>query len=245
MQDIAKEAQKLSREYKDDERIRELAKKIRAVAADVSDSDSPLAMSDHLRIRHDSRRLTGKDFSTEWLAEAMRYFTGTELGFLTGTSKSNIEGRIKYHKDTKGSGSAKFDPGSKDIEHLDPYTVYLNALKFVYNMARDDSGNAKDADKLKAISYVLQYGEAAVLDKLKEKYELLDTLGTFYINTLIPRANKRIRELLRDMEARIRAGEDTKHLAIDLRVVFRELLPTIPELKGKLVNEKWLQEDVA
>lgn len=199
-------------------------------------------LAELLEERCKERNVRSNAVPTEWLEYARTFFTDTEISALIGTTRENISTRIAYAKKRKGNINSNTPP-QKLLKDTDPLQVYMDSLQILYDIANSQDVNVKDADKLKAIDSVLKYGEAQVMAKLKEKFDTLNGLGEFIISVLIPQANKRIRELLREMEAKIIAGEDTKHLTIDLRAIFRELLPALPNLKGLITKQNWMTDD--
>ncbi len=241
LEGVIKQLRPLVREYRDDERLKDVLSKLNAITKEAPGEEG-VNLGDLLEIRHNQRNVHPKDVPTPWLAKALDFFTHSELGKLLGTSRENIAGRIRYQEKTNPSKNDLFKP-SKPLSDMDPMEAYAESLNILYRVANSDDPGVKDESRLRAIDSVLKYTEGQVLARLKEKFETLDALGTFIVSTLIPQANKRLRELVREIEAKVKAGEDTKYLTVDLRLILRDLIPTIPQLKERLLKENWIEDD--
>jgi hypothetical protein len=219
----------------------------------VKKAQYPVSLMEHLKIKADREPINSTSVPTWWIAYTVEhgYFTRTELAARLGVSPQAITNRMQHPaKDGQFYGTleasklkAKQEEEEKkknpriNLRGKDSFTAYDAALGVLEDII--DGDKSDNEEKRKVAETILRHVEPKVLQSLREKFETLDRLGTWMITGLIPQANQRVRQLIRDVEARIRNGENTKHMSFDLRTIFRDLLPAFPELQAQIKQQNW------
>lgn len=196
-----------------------------------------LTLADALKTRQTEKGLKGSMLPPEVYTRLYdaNFFTVTEMASMTGTSVGNISNKVKTGRKELSTVEYSGDIGSS-FDEMDPTKAYFEALKSI-----QDYINTKNIDadkKFKALDVLLRYIEPKVMEELKEKFETVNNLMTFLLDHLVPEANRRIREAIRQIKARNYEGEEP---IVDLRLIFRDILPDPSELSdaiGKFESER-------
>lgn len=178
------------------------------------------------------------DVDNRSLVFMRKVFSPAELGALFGCTPENITQRVGRGEQelVKEGHRANVRISGNNLDDVNVTDTYVDALKTLTTIL--NTSNSK-TDQIRAIESILKYVEPKVVEELKNKFKTLNSLINFFIAYLIPEANKRIREIIRELQEKPK--EDLADAVVDLRVIFRDLLPKSPELHEFLKNEGWLK----
>jgi hypothetical protein len=217
------------------EEVTSFLKRFDSFHTDIGEQDATLTLTDFLAKRQKERKITTDKVPSTWLVKAFDFFTGPELAALSGTTKGAIESRLR-------TGREAYDGVEEDINlEGDLLKVGGDIRTALMNIINSDKG--RTLDKLKAIEIANKLLDEETWKQLNDKWKLLDALGQFYITTLIPQANKRMRDLVRDVADMAKEGKDIQNVDLDLRRVLKDCLSSASELKERLQQEGWLESD--
>jgi ribosomal protein S28E/S33 len=217
----------------------------------------PVTLRDFLAIRQTERQIKITEAPTWWIREARKYLSDREIASLLGCSNSAINQRISV-AEARGEDLTKpplargvkkeDDEGAwaNGLQDAEPFEVYKKALKVLFRIiddAENDRNHVGKNEAVRTLELVLRYSEPKVLERLQNLYTLLDDTANWMLSILIPTANKRAREVIREVEGRIKAGDKVEFLNFDLRTILRDLLPSFPDLRDRLMKEGWLQPE--
>jgi hypothetical protein len=257
LDDLLKHLAELRKVRTEDRELLAFGRKFHKFVNDLQDANIPLTLNDHLRLRNEEVGIKSPDVPTWWIKETirMKLLTAAQIGDLLGCTTQAIHQRIKAANE-RGEDLTRppLQPRvvvptdnskwANDIDGVEPYTVYKQALTVLYNIIEKGEGSGlKPTEALRAVETALRFSETKVLERIQEKFTLLDDLGRWILTTLIPQANTRIRQIIREIEAKIKAGEDTRFITYDLRTALRDILPSFPELRDRLRKEGWVREE--
>jgi len=228
--------------------LQEWAKRFNRFSRKIREEKIPVSLSGHLKIKGDKLPIDSTTVPTWWMAYTVEnnYFTKAELAARFRVSPQAVLNRLKkpagkgeFYSTLEASKRKEKEEAKKpiDLTAMSPIDVYGASMRVLGDIIEGDEANSEE--KRKVAETVLRHVEPRVLLALKDKFETLDSLGTWILTGLIPKANTLIRQLIRDVEARIKAGENTKFISFDLRTIFRDLLPSFPELKAKIKEQNW------
>lgn len=203
--------------------------KLDAVQTQVMEENPTLTLNDYLAKRQKDKHLKGSMLPPSVYACLINngFFTVGEMATLTNTTSANISNKVRRGDRDMGSVEIGSDIGNS-LDELNPTETYVEALKSIQLYI--NSKTVKDDQKVRAIEVLLRNVEPQVISELKAKFQTLSNLMTFFLNYLIPEANKRVRAILRDLKERRDNGEAIDNVIIDLRLIFKELLPQSQEL---------------
>ncbi|OPY03583.1 MAG: hypothetical protein A4E60_00248 [Syntrophorhabdus sp. PtaB.Bin047] len=182
--------------------------------------------------------LKASDIDNRSLVFMRKLFSPSELGALLGCTPENITQRVGRGEQelVKEGHLANVRISGTNLNDINVTDTYVDALRTLTTILNTSTSKT---DQIRAIESVLKYIEPKVIEELKGKFKTLNALINFFIAYLIPEANKRIREIIRELQEKPK--EEIAEAVIDLRVVFRDLLPKSPDLNEFLEREGWLK----
>jgi len=210
--------------------------KLNDLHSKVMNEDPTFTLADHLAKRQKECNLKGDMLPPSVYAYTVdkKFLTLDEWAKFTNSSRQNISQKVQ--RGMTEISTIKFDVNlGNSLDELNAVDAYVSALKALTTFL--SSKEADNQDKIKAIDSLLKHIEPEVISELRSKFQTLNGLINFIVQTLIPHTNKRLRQLVKDIHDKAKAGEDTGKLQIDLRQIFKELLPSSAELQQKLMKE--------
>jgi len=176
-------------------------------------------------------------------------FTLEDLAILFGCSKKAIQ-----QKEVKGEEIAKREgirlnlktsgETLQEVNAVDTYTKVIKTLADIAN-AKDEEGKdikgLRTQDMIRACEALARLTEPKIVEELQTKYESLNGLINFILSYLIPEADKRVRQLIKEIQYKVANNEDVSQLQISLRMLFKELLPKVEKLYDSLKKDGWLK----
>ena len=223
-------------DYKEDKRLVDLLKELEKTARAFKGMEDPRGIQTLFKTRQQDRGFNVRNVSNEQIIVLKKFFDNLEISALINTNDHNIRERLAYARRNDDRVKVKGKWQDKTKFSSDPGKAYMESLEILHTMATNE-GIDKDEHRLRAASYVLQYAGPQVMTLFEEKREFIKALIKFYISTLIPVANKRIREAVRQITGR--ADTDP----VNLIIIFRELLPSVLELKSRAEKVVLLEQE--
>lgn len=178
------------------------------------------------------------DIDNRSLVFMRKIFSAAELGSLFGCTPENIIQRVARGEQeiSKEGYRSSVRISGNDLDDVNVTDTYVDALKALTDIL--NSSKNKN-EQIRAVESILKYIEPKVVEELKRKFKTLNALINFFIAYLIPEANRRIREIIRELQTNPQV--ESANTVIDLRVIFRDLLPKSPDLQEVLAREGWLK----
>jgi hypothetical protein len=180
----------------------------------------------YLRRYGEAKNLDVKKVGGDVLLALQKVFNQYHVAELFRVTSATISLR---GKDTKESRETARDLEGITKLELDE-DVFKNYFAILDTMLQIVNKGTNVGDRNKAAVSLLQYYEPKVIDELKKSKANLEALFELVVNRLIPEASKRIREILRQYNI-------PKEAHIDLRLIFKEILPNPSEIKEYLAKK--------
>lgn len=220
------------------EQAKKLLDKYNSFHSRVMEEEPTFSFEDHLAKRQRDKELRPDLVPNTVYAYLVNkdILTVGQLAKLLGTSSQTISARVKRGEEE--IGIVRINVPKTNLDDMKPTETFIGTLNALQEIVNTKDKNIKLNDKIAAIKVILDYLSVEVINELKKKHQMADALINLILNVLIPTANKRIRGIVRDIQDRAIKGEDIDDLNIDLRVIFKELLP--PDLGMALQGKGYL-----